>query len=162
MTRPDTDVTSTITACNKCAECLPSQSRQPLLPRPTPQYAFQDAADDIFMYGGHFYLIYVDALTKWCEIRAWNHMPSSSKIIGAFHTFFVSLGVPSNLYSDNRSQFASDKFRQFAKPGKGPNTSPHPTTPARMVLRKQRLKNEEIDCHHKHRYQGRIVPKRPA
>ena len=63
---------------------------------------------------GHYYLILVDAHSKWPEVI---HMTSttSSATIRELRKIFTTFGLPEQLVSDNGPQFVSAEFSQFLK-----------------------------------------------
>ena len=54
--------------CFHCNERSPSQSQEPILPTPSPDYPFQMVCTDYFEIQGHFYLTYVDRFSGWFSI----------------------------------------------------------------------------------------------
>ena len=63
---------------------------------------------------GNYYLILVDAHSKWPKVI---HMTSttSSSTIRELRKIFTTFGLPEQLVSDNGPQFASAEFSQFLK-----------------------------------------------
>ena len=64
----NSDIQSTVQACAKCQEYLPSQQHEPMRFDPTPSRPFEDVSADLFSYAGKSYLVYVDRLSGWVKI----------------------------------------------------------------------------------------------
>ncbi|XP_054287952.1 uncharacterized protein K02A2.6-like [Macrosteles quadrilineatus] len=63
---------------------------------------------------GHYFLLIVDAYSKWPEIVTLTTI-NSHKTIEALRKFFGSFGIPDILVSDNGRQFVSLEFEKFLK-----------------------------------------------
>ena len=64
----NTNIQNTWNTCQKCNEHSPSQSKEQMLPTPSPKYPFQMECADYFAVQGHSYLTYVDCYSGWISI----------------------------------------------------------------------------------------------
>ena len=79
-----------------------------------PDLPWQRIGVDLCQFERHEYLVMVDYHSRWIEIL---HLTTttSSAIIAKMKDVFARLGLPQEVFSDNRPQFVSEQFRQFAK-----------------------------------------------
>ncbi|EGT51773.1 hypothetical protein CAEBREN_12621 [Caenorhabditis brenneri] len=61
---------------------------------------------------GKYYLVMVDAYSKWPEVHTTSSI-STSSTVKLFQKVFSQFGVPETLVTDNGPQFASSAFNQF-------------------------------------------------
>ena len=61
--------------CQSCYQIAPSQSPEPLILTPPPQWPFQQICADYFENEGHSYLTIVDRFSYWINIY---HFPSTA------------------------------------------------------------------------------------
>ena len=112
----NSDISTTVSSCDKCQELLPSQQREPLKSKPLPTRLFEDVSADFFSYAGRDNLVYVDRLSGWpVTFHFAKGNTTSRDTINACRRAFVALGVPVRFRSDGAPQFASREFRQFLK-----------------------------------------------
>jgi hypothetical protein len=90
-----------------------SQTREPLLLAPLPNYPFESVVADHFDYGGHQYLALADRFTGWIEVFAGG--AGTKVLIQACKDVFTRFGVPSELSSDGGPAFVSREFQEFLK-----------------------------------------------
>ena len=76
---------------------------QPLIPTPTPDYAWQQVASDLFEYLGEHYLLVVDYYSRRIEISHLKSLTSSS-VINSFKAIFARMGIPERVITDNGTQ----------------------------------------------------------
>lgn len=96
--------------CNSCNANMSSQSPQPLILTPLPNYTFQA---DFFQQGDQTYLVYVDRLTGWLEVA---HLPSgapSGKIMKHLRHFSPGRGAPKQLSIDGGKNLVNGKMAAF-------------------------------------------------
>ena len=98
------------TACEKYRQVPP----EPLIPTPTPEYAWQHVASDLFEWSGEHYLLIVDYYSRWIEIF---HLTSltSRTVINSFKAIFARLGIPESVFSDEGTQYTSTEFQKFSQ-----------------------------------------------
>lgn len=107
------DIVQTVQGCDLCQQYQPSQQREPLQQDPTPTWPFESASADIFEYGGHYFLVYVDRYSGWPLVDIYRKAPNTADITRTLCAFIAGHGVPSKLRTDGGLQFASQEFRDF-------------------------------------------------
>lgn len=99
-----------------CKACQVTRSNPPIVSYhcwETPSEPFQRIhADYAGPFLGFYYLIIVDAYSKWPEVRIVNNMTTETTI-RICREFFSSYGIPSVFVSDNGTQFTSSDFAKF-------------------------------------------------
>ena len=106
----DNDIDNTILSCQQCQDCLPSNSKEPLIQKPKPDRPFQEIAVDFCSYAGHHYFIVVDCYTDWPAILPMVYDTTTPKLITALRQSFCRTAIPDVLWSDGGSQFTCKKF----------------------------------------------------
>lgn len=103
---------------NNCASCQVTKSNPPKVSFhcwETPSEPFQRIhADYAGPFMGHYYLILIDAYSKWPDVRVVKNMTTETTI-QACREFFSTYGIPSVFVSDNGPQFTSSEFAKFLK-----------------------------------------------
>ena len=97
-------------ACEKFRQVPP----QPLIPTPTPDYAWQQVGSDLFEWLGEHYLLIVDYYSRWIEISHLTSLTSAS-VINSFKAIFARMGIPETVVTDNGTQYTSAEFSKFSK-----------------------------------------------
>ncbi|KAI5717273.1 hypothetical protein M8J77_003077 [Diaphorina citri] len=102
-----------VTNCPECIE-LRQNNREPLLPSPVPNNAWERVGIDIAEINKKQYLVMVDYYSSYIEVLRLNSM-RSSEIIDKCKAVFARFGIPLEVRSDNGPCFASNEFLTFAK-----------------------------------------------
>ncbi|XP_061512483.1 uncharacterized protein K02A2.6-like [Anopheles gambiae] len=109
----DDDITGCVATCDACQAAAKSPRMSAPAPWPKPSAPWQrvhiDYAGPI---DGAYFLIAVDAFTKWPEIVKTASITSHSTII-LLRGIFARFGPPVTLVSDNGTQFTSEVFKEF-------------------------------------------------
>ena len=71
-------------------------------------------ADYAGPFMGHYFLLIVDAYSKWLEVHKTNSMTSETTI-NLMRKTFATFGLPEQLHTDNGSCFTSNEFETFCK-----------------------------------------------
>ncbi|PAA81343.1 hypothetical protein BOX15_Mlig024196g4 [Macrostomum lignano] len=111
----DSAIEDLVRSCEGCQlqRNLPAQAPvQPLVWPEKPWTRIQ--LDYMGPFHGYFWLIIVDATSKWVEIFPMKHA-TTSKTIECLRDTFTRFGIPQQVLSDNGSQFCSSEFRAFLK-----------------------------------------------
>lgn len=104
--------------CGRCRGCQEHRQR----PSTVPVYAWS-LPDQVWErlhidYAGPFqgkvWLIVVDALSKWVEVRKVVDM-NANTLCGTMDNIFATFGLPQTIVSDNGRQFVSQQFREFCR-----------------------------------------------
>ena len=80
------------------------QKREPLLPKPLPEYHWQMVATDIFELGGKQYLLVVNYFSRFPEVI--NYSLLLPVVISLLKSVIVQHGIPELVQSDNGPQYA--------------------------------------------------------
>lgn len=111
----DKQIEMFVKMCSKCALFSKSPTKTLLHSWPTPTNVWERLHID---YAGPFkntyFLVVIDAYSKWPEIIRTN-TTSSSKTTAILASVFARFGSPLQIVSDNGSQFTSDQFQSFCK-----------------------------------------------
>ncbi|XP_058814254.1 uncharacterized protein K02A2.6-like [Topomyia yanbarensis] len=109
----DVDIVAHVSSCHHCAAVAKSPPRSAPLSWPKPTYPWQrvhiDYAGPI---EGEYFLLSVDAYSKWVEIVK-TKSTTAFTTINMLRSLFARLGMPETLVSDNGPQFASAEFDKF-------------------------------------------------
>ena len=97
-----------------CPECTQhaTPQREPLLPKPLPDYPWQKVVSDLFTLRGTNYLVVVDYFSCFPEVIKFQSTTSNS-IILAMKSIFSRYGIPEVLISDNGPQCSSQELQIF-------------------------------------------------
>ena len=113
----DEDVQKYVQRCSSCAKAAKLPVKHTLASWPTPSGPWErihiDFAGPI---DGLYFLLVVDALTKWPEIFATRSM-TAQVTVKFLQTCFSRFGYPATIVSDNGTQFTSHLFRRFCESG---------------------------------------------
>ncbi|XP_055604189.1 uncharacterized protein K02A2.6-like [Uranotaenia lowii] len=109
----DSDVTSYVKLCRNCAIASKSTpiSKPSLWPTPSKPWE-RVHVDYAGPLDGEYYLLVIDAFTKWPEIVE-THRTTSISTIRILKDLFARMGMPTTLVSDNGTQFTSEEFQTF-------------------------------------------------
>ena len=99
--------------CSHCNEIAPSQSKEPLVLSPSPDYPFQGICVDYFEIGRHAYLSIVDRFTGWIIVHHYPEHARSEELIKTCRKVFETYGVAEELSSDGGPQFIANRFKKF-------------------------------------------------
>ncbi len=109
----NSDIKSTVEACEPCQVHQPSQQKETMLSDPPAMRPFEDTSADLFSQGKCHYLVYVDRYSGWPTVHAWRADPTSQQVINALAKDFATFGVPLRLRTDGGPQFTSATFMKF-------------------------------------------------
>ena len=153
----DNDIANVVSSCRQCEKYLPSCPKEPLCQEPTPSRPFEVVSADYFSYAGRCYLIYVDRLTGWPIVYAYNRDPTARDLLKALRETFAATGVPVKMRSDGGPQFRAKRVRDFLqtwgvdwKPSTPyyPQSNGHAEVTVKAVksLVAKTTKNGDLDC----------------
>lgn len=111
----DQDIKNFVDGCRHCQDRLPSNAKEPLIMKPTPDRPFQQLAVDFASYGGQQFLIIVDCKTDWPDVIEMKKNTTTPKLIDALRDQFCRTAIPDILWSDEGPQFTSAKLAHFLK-----------------------------------------------
>ena len=90
----DNDMDNTVLACKQCQDLLPSNTREPIVSKPTPTRPFQEIAGDFCSYAAQSYLILVDCYSDWPDIIPMGHNTTMTHLTKVIRQSFCRTGVP--------------------------------------------------------------------
>lgn len=111
----DNDIADLTQGCIDCARTRPDPAKAPVHSWERPTEPFQRIHVDFagpFM--GQYFLIVIDAYSKWPEIKVIPDMTTETTI-QRLREFFATFGIPSVIVTDRGTQFTSDQFKLFLK-----------------------------------------------
>ena len=109
----DTDIRSKRYSCHRCNEIAPSQSNEPLVLSPTPDYPFQMICADYFEIALHAYLSIADRFTGWIIVYHFPEHARSEQLIKTCRKIFEAYGIAEEISSDGGPQFIANRFKMF-------------------------------------------------
>ncbi|XP_058817499.1 uncharacterized protein K02A2.6-like [Topomyia yanbarensis] len=111
----DRDITDLARDCTSCARTRNNPAKAPVHCWERPLEPFQRVhADFAGPFMGVYFLIIVDAYSKWPEVKAIPDMTTETTIDRMLE-FFATFGLPSVLVTDRGTQFMSELFQTFLK-----------------------------------------------
>ena len=109
----DKQLEDLVGSCQTCLELRPNPSRAELHPWEWPQAPWHRLhVDYAGPVDGRFFIIIVDAHSKWVEIFQTSGTSTTETIKWLRHVF-AHFGIPVSLVSDNGPCFTSEEFRRF-------------------------------------------------
>nr|CAH7754492.1 unnamed protein product [Callosobruchus chinensis] len=106
------DIEKLVRSCEECALIRSSPAKAPVHPWHEPDENWERLHMD---YAGPFqdkyFLMVVDAKSKWAEVRIAKEAPSTTSTMSLLQDIFSTHGYPAVLVSDNASIFTSEEFR---------------------------------------------------
>lgn len=112
----DRDIENFVRKCSACAEVKKSPPKVVLHPWEEPETNWQRIHIDYAgPYQGYFFLVVVDAKSKWAEVGVSSSAPTSSSTIQILENMFSRNGFPDVVVSDNATIFKSEEFTKFCR-----------------------------------------------
>lgn len=109
----DSEIEKLVKSCDACAAVSKDPTKNTLCSWPLTNSPWQRVhADYAGPLNGKYYLVMVDAYSKWPEVHTTSSI-STSATVKLFQQVFSQFGVPETLVTDNGPQFASSAFNQF-------------------------------------------------
>ena len=111
----DAQIEKLANSCSACQETKNTPPKVPLHPWQWPNKPWSRVHIDFAgPFLNKFFLVIVDAYSKWPEVIEMNSS-TTTKTVDALRHVFAIHGLPEQLVSDNGAQFVSDEFSQFMK-----------------------------------------------
>ncbi len=109
----DAAIKDRIKSCPVCQESRPSPVPAPLHPWEWPSQPWSHIHLDFAgPFLGHYFLVIVDAHSKWLDVHIMASI-TSSKTIEKLRIIFANHGLPRKVVTDNGPSFTSEEFREF-------------------------------------------------
>ncbi|XP_038106436.1 uncharacterized protein K02A2.6-like [Culex quinquefasciatus] len=113
--RIDKDIEELIRNCAACQVTRADPAKVPLHCWETPKGPFDRVHVDFAgPFIGTYFIVFVDAYSKWPEVKILRDITTSTTI-HACREFFAAYGIPAVLVSDHGVQFTSAEFQHFLK-----------------------------------------------
>ena len=100
--------------CSICQEAKPDQPRETMQSQPIPKRRWQIVGTDLFNVKKDGYLVVVDNLTKYWDLKQLNDTDAESTIL-QMKKIFARQGVPEVVILGNSPQYASKEFKEFSE-----------------------------------------------
>ena len=111
----DKDIETLVLGCGACNNVKNKPAAAPLHPWEWPSFPWQRIHLDFAgPFLGKYFLVLVDAYSKWIEVEIMNNITTESTI-NFLRQKFACYGIPELIVSDNGAQFRSGEFEIFAK-----------------------------------------------
>ena len=107
------DIRNAVKACDICQKHKPAQQKEPLTPHDVPSMPWVKLGIDLFEHRSHHYLLVADYFSQFPIVKKLSNQ-TSGHVISLLKTIFAEYGIPTIVYTDQGTQFASDEFRPFA------------------------------------------------
>ena len=134
------DVESMIGKCSECLKHKPAKVKEELKPHSVPTRPWEKIATDLFELHKKHYLVITDYYSLWPELYELK-ITSSRQIIEVMKEVFARHGIPTQLVSDNGSQYKSHLFKKFAKSWDFKHTTSSPRYPQSNGFAESSVKN---------------------
>ncbi|XP_037512230.1 uncharacterized protein K02A2.6-like [Rhipicephalus sanguineus] len=106
----DQDIAHMVQSCQVCQEHQRASRHVEITPWPFPQRPWSRLHVDFGgPFKGHYFLVIVDAFSKWVEVLPVT-TPSAGATIAALRQVFAAQGLPDIIVSDNGPAFASAEY----------------------------------------------------
>ena len=103
-------------SCKVCIENAPSNPKLPPHEPPVLDYPFQKIVADYMSLNGIPYLVTVDRLTGWPDVRRSKHVDSGSGgLVKMLRDLFTTFGIPEEVTTDGGPEFTSGEVFKFLK-----------------------------------------------
>ena len=109
----DSDIEDLVRSCEICQSQRNMPAEAPANFWPFPTSVFERVhIDYLGPYNNVWYLVLVDAYSKWLEVKPMK-TTTSERTIEELRSIFATFGLPKQLVSDNGPQFVSVEFKNF-------------------------------------------------
>jgi hypothetical protein len=102
-----------VSNCSVCQQYRRRQPKEPITQMEIPNGPWQRLGADIFQFGNHDYVLFVDYYSKYPEIARLTNKTGSA-IVNASKVIMARHGIPQEVIADNMP-FASYEYRKFAQ-----------------------------------------------
>ena len=109
----DGDIERLVAGCNTCQQQANRPAKEMTHPWAYPAAAFDRVHLDYAEFNNAFYLVLVDAYSKYLDVFEQGSSATASRTIAHLLRFISIFGLPRTIVTDNRPQFVSQEFQQF-------------------------------------------------
>ena len=132
-----------VSKCNECLKHKPSKQKENLKPRPVPTRPWEKVGSDLFHLGGSNYIVITDYYSLWPEVYQLKQATSAC-VISTMKDVFARHGIPTELVSDNGSQYKSARFRTFTREWNFQHSTSSPRYPRSNGLAESSVKTVKM------------------
>ena len=101
----DNDIDNIVLGCKQCLDHLPSNHKEPLIHKNTPDRPFQEVAADFCSFAGQHYLILVDCFTDWLTIIPMGTNATAPCLVAVVRQSLCRTGIPDIFWTEEGPQF---------------------------------------------------------
>ncbi|CAG9132662.1 unnamed protein product [Plutella xylostella] len=153
----DSDIEQLCRNCGACLQQRDAPAHVPLQPWVFPTRPWQRLHIDFAQFGGKYYLVTVDAHSKWIEVQKMEGTNAQS-VVNKLRELFARFGLPTQLVSDGGPPFTSQDFEQYLRLNFIKHTVTSPYRPAgngaaenavksvKRAMKKATLEGEDVDA----------------
>ncbi|XP_037931378.1 uncharacterized protein K02A2.6-like [Teleopsis dalmanni] len=110
----DKDIEQTVRSCEECVKIQAMPHKVHVHHWESPQTNWERIhLDYAGPFQGYYFLVVIDAKSKWAEVSMLKQSPNSESSIKRLDRIFSSHGFPHVLVSDNATLFTSDTFKKY-------------------------------------------------
>ncbi|XP_032235420.2 uncharacterized protein K02A2.6 [Nematostella vectensis] len=120
------EIENKVSKCYTCSLHQRKQAKEPMIPHEPPTRPWANIGTDHFELHNIHYICTVDYYSKWIEVEELDHLDSRSTV-KVLKDQFSKYGIPDEVISDNRPQYACKEFADFAKDYEFLHTTSSPT-----------------------------------
>lgn len=105
---------TTAEQCKACQRVKPANKKEPLRVHEVPKHRFLKVGSDVLYHRGKTYLIIVDYMSDYIELKEMEDETAVS-VIKACKEIFARHGIPEQFQSDNAPYYSCSQFQKFAE-----------------------------------------------
>ncbi|XP_013142506.1 PREDICTED: uncharacterized protein K02A2.6-like [Papilio polytes] len=155
--RLDAELEERARTCAACREQRDAPPRAPPVPYVWPSEPWARLHADFLQHGGRYYLLVIDAHSKWIEVFHMSNGTTASAVENKFREMFSRFGIPRQLVTDGGPPFTALEFEEFLKKNGVDHivTAPyHPSSngaaenavkTVKKVIKKAQVEGENVD-----------------
>ena len=111
----DADIVKLAADCEMCQRNAPMPVQEPVHHWAYPNAAFERIHLDYAEFNSLYYLVLVDAYSKWIDVFELGHSATATQTVNCLLRFISTFGLPKVIVTDNGPQFVSHEFALFCQ-----------------------------------------------
>ena len=111
----DADIVKLAVDCEMCQRNAPMPVQEPVHHWAYPNAAFERIHLDYAEFNSLYYLVLVDAYSKWIDVFELGHSATATQTVNCLLRFISTFGLPKVIVTDNGPQFVSHEFALFCQ-----------------------------------------------
>ena len=125
--------------CNTCLKHKPSKPKEPLIPHTVPTRPWEKLGTDLFQIGKQHFIVLTDYYSLYPELYELKKT-GCTQVLAVLKDAFARHGIPSEIVSDNGSQFTARPFKKFSREWDFLHTTSSPRYPRSNGLAESSVK----------------------